>query len=63
MYSRWYCFKGRRRKRVVVTVLGYVALYYIYHVLQVIGSHDLPFGVCALLVYDACVCTALVPSE
>ena len=46
----------------MVKVLGYVPLYYIYYTLQIIGSHGLPFGVRALMIYDACVCTAPVPS-
>ena len=63
MYSQWCLFKGQLRKIVRVTVLVSVPLYYIHYVSKVIGSHNLPFGVCALLIYDAFVCTALVPSE
>ena len=43
-------------------VIGSVPLYYIYYTLQYIGSHGIPFGVRDLMIYDACVCTALVPS-
>ena len=42
--------------------LGSVPLYYIYYTLQFIGSHGLPFVVRALMIYDACVCTAPVTS-
>ena len=45
-------------KRVIVTDLGSVPLYYIYYTSQFIGSHGLYFGVRALMIYDACVCTA-----
>ena len=54
--------KNNLGKRVRVTDLGSVPLYYIYYTLRFIGSHSLPFGVCALMIYDTCVCTAPVPS-
>ena len=54
--------KDELGKRVRVTVLGSVPLYYIYYTSQFIGSHDLPFGVCALMIYYAFVCNAPVPS-
>ena len=49
-------------KRVRVTDLGSVTLYYIYYISRFIGSPGLPFGVRSLVIYDACVYTAPVPS-
>ena len=48
-------------KRVRVTELGSVPLYYIYYTSRFIGSHGLPGGVRALMIYGARVCTAPVP--